>query len=85
MLPGYEYLKQAGTSVLGFGETEEHPVVLVQLGDAWRIGLQTDHAGDDLVAVFVPKFANPMSGSVFFVAADRVRPLERSLASASPA
>ena len=82
MLPGYEYLKQAGTSVLGFGETEDHPVVLAHLGGAWRIGVQTDHAGDDLVAVFVPNSPNPMSGSVFFVAADRVRPLEGSLASA---
>ena len=81
-LPGYEYLKQAGTSVLGFGETAEHPVVLAHLGGAWRIGVQTDHVGEDLVAVFVPNSPNPLSGSVFFVAADRVRPLEGSLASA---
>jgi uncharacterized membrane protein len=81
-LPGYEYLKQAGTSVLGLGETADHPVVLAHLGGAWRIGVQTDHAGDDLVVVFVPNSPNPMSGSVFFVAADRVRPLEGSLASA---
>ena len=26
-LPGYEYLKEAGTSVLGLGEAAEHPVV----------------------------------------------------------
>jgi hypothetical protein len=37
--------QQTGTSVLGFGETEEHPVVLAHLGGAWRIGVQTDHAG----------------------------------------
>ena len=74
MLPGYEYLKQAGTSVLGFGETAEHPVVLAHLGDAWRIGVQTDRVGKDLVAVFLPNSPNPLSGSVFFVAADRVRP-----------
>jgi uncharacterized membrane protein len=82
MLPGYEYLKQAGTSVLGFGETAEHPVVLAHLGDAWRIGVQTDHVGKDLVAVFLPNSPNPLSGSVFLVPADRVRPLEGSLASA---
>jgi uncharacterized membrane protein len=81
-LPGYEYLKQAGTSVLGFGETAKHPVVLAHLGGAWRIGVQTDHVGKDLVAVFVPNSPNPLSGSVFFLAADRVRPLEGSLASA---
>jgi uncharacterized membrane protein len=81
-LPGFEYLKQAGTSVLGFGETAEHPVVLAHLGDAWRIGVQTDHDGKDLVAVFLPNSPNPLSGSVFLVPADRVRPLEGSLASA---
>jgi hypothetical protein len=81
-LPGYEYLKQAGTSVLGFGETAEHPVVLAHLGDAWRVGVKTDHVGEDLVAVFLPNSPNPLSGSVFFVSADRVRPLEGSLASA---
>ncbi len=81
-LPGYEYLKQAGTSVLGLGETAEHPVVLAQLGDAWRIGVQTDSIGDGYVAVFLPNSPNPMSGSVFLVAADRVRPASVPLATA---
>ena len=40
-IPAYEYLKQAGTSVMGLGEMADHPVVLAQLGDAWRIGVQT--------------------------------------------
>jgi uncharacterized membrane protein len=81
-IPGYEYLKQAGTSVLGLGEMEEHPLVLVQIGDAWRIGVQTDAGKDGLVAVFVPNSPNPMSGSVFIVAAERVRPVGVPLASA---
>ena len=51
-LPGYEYLKQAGTSALGLGETAEHPVVLAHLGGAWRLGVQTDQIVGDLVAVF---------------------------------
>jgi len=81
-LPGYEYLKQAGTSVLGLGETAEHPVVLAQLGDAWRIGVQTDSIGDGYVAVFLPNSPNPMSGSVFLIAADHVRPADVPLATA---
>jgi len=80
-LPGYEYLKQAGTSFLGVSESSEHPVVIVHLGGAWRIGVQTD-AADGAVAVFVPNSPNPMSGSVYFVAADRVRPANVPLASA---
>jgi len=81
-LPGYEYLKQAGTSVLGLGEMAEHPVVLAQFGDAWRIGVQTDSVVGGFVAVFVPNSPNPMSGSVFLVAADRVRPAKVPLATA---
>ena len=81
-LPGYEYLKQAGTSVLGLGETVEHPVVLAQLGDAWRIGVQTDSIGEGYVAVFLPNSPNPMSGSVFLMAADHVRRADVPLATA---
>jgi uncharacterized membrane protein len=81
-VPGYEYFKQAGASVLGLGEMEEHPVVLVQIGDSWRIGVQTDAGKDGLVAVFLPNSPNPMSGSVFLVAADRVRPAGAPLATA---
>jgi uncharacterized membrane protein len=81
-VPGYEYLKEAGTSVLGLGEAAEHPVVFVHLGGAWRVGVQTDVVGGGLVAVFIPNSPNPISGSVFLVASDRVRPANAPLASA---
>ena len=58
-VPGYEYMKQAGASVLGVGETANYPVVLANLGGAWRIGVQTDVLGEDLVAVFIPNSPNP--------------------------
>ena len=53
-VPGYEYTKQAGASMLGVGETADYPVILANLGGAWRIGVQTDVLGENLVAVFVP-------------------------------
>jgi uncharacterized membrane protein len=81
-VPAYEYLKQAGASVMGLGEMADHPVVFAQLGGAWRIAVQTGVAGDGLVAVFVPNSPNPMSGSVFLVAADSVRPASVPLAAA---
>jgi uncharacterized membrane protein len=81
-VPGYEYMKQAGTSVLGLGEMDEHPLVLVRIGDSWRIGVLTDSVDDNLVAVFVPNSPNPLSGGVFFVAADRVRRTDVPLATA---
>ena len=81
-VPAYEYLKQAGASVMGLGETADHPVVFAQLGGAWRIAVQTGVVGGGLIAVFVPNSPNPMSGSVFLLAADSVRPASVPLAAA---
>ena len=63
-VPAYDYLKQAGSSMMGLGEMTEHPVVLAQLGDTWRLGVQTDIAEGGLTAIFVPNSPNTFSGSV---------------------
>jgi uncharacterized membrane protein len=78
----YEYLKQAGASVMGLGETADHPVVFAQLGGAWRIAVQTGVVGGGLIAIFVPNSPNPMPGSVFLVTANSVRPAKVPLATA---
>ena len=79
-VPAYDYLKQAGSIMMGLGEVVEHPVVLAQLGDAWRLGVQTDLVRGGLAAIFVPNSPNTFSGSVFFVASDKVQRLEVPLA-----
>jgi uncharacterized membrane protein len=81
-VPAYDYLKQAGSSMMGLGEMAEHPVVLAQLGDVWRLGVQTDIVQEGLAAVFILNSPNTFSGSVFFVARDRVQRLDVSLARA---
>lgn len=81
-VPGYEYMQQGGASMLGVGETADYRIVLANLGDAWRIGVQTDVLGENLVAVVVPNSPNPLSSGVFLIAADRVRPARVSLAAA---
>jgi uncharacterized membrane protein len=81
-VPAYDYLKQVGSSMMGLGEVADHPVVLAQLGGAWRIGIQTDIAEGGLAAVFVPNSPNTFSGSVFFVSPDKVRQLDVPLAGA---
>ena len=60
-VPAYEYLKQAGASVMGLGEMADHPVVLAQLGGAWRIGVQTDVVRR-LGRGFRPQFPEPDVG-----------------------
>jgi uncharacterized membrane protein len=79
-VPMYDYLKQAGSSMMGLGEVAEHPVVLVQLGDALQLGVQTDIAQGGLASVFIPNSPNTFSGSVFFVASDRIQRLDVPLA-----
>jgi hypothetical protein len=81
-VPMYDYLKQAGSSMMGLGEVAEHPVVLVQLGDALRLGVQTDIVQSGLAVVFIPNSPNTFSASVFFVASDRVQRLDAPLAGA---
>jgi uncharacterized membrane protein len=81
-VPAYDYLKQAGSSVMGLGEMVEHPVVFAQFGDARRLGVQTDIAAGGLAAIFVPNSPNTFSGSVLFVASDKVRRLDIPLAGA---
>ena len=58
------------------------PVVLAQLGDAWRLGVQTDVVQGGLAVVFIPNSPNTFSGSVFFVARDRIQRLDVPLAGA---
>ena len=61
-VPGYEYMKQAGASMLGVGETADYPVVLANLGGAWRIGVQTDVLGEESRRRIRPQFAEPAVG-----------------------
>ena len=60
-VPAYEYLKQAGASVMGLGEMADHPVVLAQLGGAWRIGVQTGVVWRSGLG-FRPQFPKPDVG-----------------------
>ena len=61
-VPAYEYLKQAGASVMGLGEMADHPVVLTQLGGAWRIGGPDRRSGRRLGRGFRPQFPEPDVG-----------------------
>jgi uncharacterized membrane protein len=84
-IPGYEYLKQAGASVLGAMETDAQPVVLVRIGDSWRIGVKTEEIGEKWLSIFVPNSPNSNRGNVFIVDRAKVRvsatPLATALAS----
>lgn len=82
LLPGYEYLKQEGASVLGAAETDAQPVVVARIGDSWRIGIEAETIGEEWIAVFIPNAPNPGSGSVFIVERSKVRYSSTPLAGA---
>jgi len=73
-LPGYEFFKGVGESVLGVKTHETQQVVLVRFDDNWQIGFLADRLDNGLLSVFVPDAPNPHSGAVYFVAADRITP-----------
>ena len=72
-LPGYEFLKGMGVSILGVENKGAYPVVLARFDDAWQIGFRVEGLENGLVAVFVPDAPNPQSGAVYFMTSDRVK------------
>ncbi len=81
-VPGYEFLKGTGESILGVAKEGAYPVVFVRFDDTWQIGFQVEKLENGLVAVFVPDAPNPRSGAVHFLTPDRVKPANIPLASA---
>ena len=79
-VPAYGYLKQAGSSMKGLGEIAEPRGARANRG-AWRLGGQTDMVGSGLTAVFVPNSPTRFRALFFFLASDKVRPLDLPLAS----
>ena len=75
-IPGYLLLKAAGQSALGVESQSQYPVVLARIEDAWQFGFIVERLPDEHFAVYVPGAPNTMSGSVYFMSAERVRPTE---------
>ena len=75
-LPGYEFFKGMGESMLGVEKEGSYPVVLARFDDTWQIGFRVDELANGLVAVFVPGAPNPQSGSVYYMTAERVTPAD---------
>jgi len=81
-IPGYAYMRGMGESMAGLhGKTAYH-TVLARIEDAWQLGfiVETIEAGQ--YAVYVPGAPNPWSGSVYFMAEDRIRRIDMGLAEA---
>jgi len=76
-LPGYEFFKAVGESILGV-EADAQQVVLARFDDYWQVGFLLDRLDNGLVAVFIPDAPNPHTGAVMFMSPDRITPADIS-------
>lgn len=74
-LPGYEFLKRMGESMLGVEREGAYPAVLLRFDSYWQIGFQVEVLENGLVAVFIPGVPNAHSGKIYLVSPDRVSPV----------
>lgn len=74
-LPGYEFLKRMGESMLGVEREGAYPAVLLRFDDSWQIGFRVEVLENGLVAVFIPGVPNANAGAVYLVSPDRVSPV----------
>lgn len=75
-VPGYSLVKSLTSSIAGSPKQDGHQPVLARIEDAWQIGFLVERLDAGHMAVFVPGAPNAMSGSVYFMTEDRVKPLD---------
>ena len=70
-IPGYNILKSQSSILTGF---EERPteVVLARVDDGWQLSFLVEQLNDSLSAVYIPNSPDPYSGSVYFIATDKL-------------
>jgi len=75
-VPGYEFLKRMGESMLGIERDGAYPVVLARFDDASQIGFRVEVLENGFVVVFVPGAPNANAGDVYLMTPDRVSPID---------
>jgi uncharacterized membrane protein len=79
IIPGYHWVKDLGQDLTGFAKTGTHEPVLAWIEEAWQIAFVVEQIDEGHVAVYIPGTPSPLSGSLFFMTKDRVKPLEISV------
>ena len=72
-IPAYAYMKGMGASMAGVTAGQQFEPVLARIEDAWQLGFIVETIEPGQYAVFVPGAPSPWSGSVYFMAEDRIR------------
>ena len=75
-VPGYDFFKGLGESIVGLDGNRQHHAVLARFDDGWQFGFEMERLDDGHVVVFIPGTPAPFSGSVFIMEAERIRVLD---------
>ena len=81
-IPGYTIMKGTVEGIAGRERAFAKQVVLARIEDSWQIGFMVERIEPDHFAVFVPGTPDPKSGSVYFMGADRIKPIDMPVTSA---
>ncbi|MEZ5570956.1 MAG: hypothetical protein R3E64_02945 [Halioglobus sp.] len=77
IVPGYAWTKTVVGSLGKIEEVDEYfKPVLVSLDDQKQVGFELERSEDNLVVVFLPGAPDVRSGTVAYVTADRVVPID---------
>ncbi len=79
-VPGYEFLKRMGESMLGVEKEGTYPPVIVYFDDNSQIGFQVETLASGVVVVFIPGVPDANAGEVYLMPADRIAPINLPLA-----
>lgn len=76
LIPGYAWTKTVLAGIGGHEKVEEFKPVLVKLDDMSQVAFEIERSANGLVVVFLPGAPDARSGSVAYVTADRVEPID---------
>lgn len=74
-VPGYNFMKSMGESVMGVQTKKDLPVVLIRIGDGWLMAFQIEQINENIYTVFLPDAPSPWTGSILYIEKDNIMPL----------
>ena len=78
-LPQYQMVKSMGEGLAQIEGAQDLKPALIGVDAGWQIGYLLEILENDWVAVFVPQAPTPTAGTVMYLPANRIRPLNISM------
>lgn len=75
-VPGYAFFRSVTRNVAGLDRDSELGVALAWIEEAWVLAFLVERHENGLCTVFIPSAPTPAAGTIHFLPADRVRPID---------